>query len=159
LESIAIYNDAAGVPVALVQDQEWIISISHSHNVAFCATLPADARACGLGADIEHIEARAERFVEDYFTTAEIDRVRRAPETRRDTFVTAIWSAKEAALKALQLGLTIDTRRVNCAIDPQQYHAADWQAFEITCERTYTEKLYGWWRIWNDHVLTLAVRA
>jgi 4'-phosphopantetheinyl transferase len=159
LESIAIYNDAAGVPVALVQDQEWIISISHSHNVAFCATLPADARACGLGADIEHIESRAERFVEDYFTSAEIDRVRRAPETRRDTFITAIWSAKEAALKALQLGLTIDTRRVNCAIDPQQYHATDWLAFEITCERTYTERLHGWWRIWNDHVLTLAVRA
>jgi phosphopantetheinyl transferase len=145
--------------VALVNGRDWIISISHSHNTAFCATLPAHSTPCGLGADIEHVDAREWRFVEDYFTADEIDRVRRVPGSQRDTFITAIWSAKESALKALHLGLTIDTRRVNCAIDPRRCDTADWLTFEITCSRTFTERLQGWWRMRNDYVLTLAVRA
>ena len=159
LAAIAIYNDAAGVPVALVQGCEWIISISHSRGAAFCATVPAQGMLSGLGADIEYVDRRDWRFVEDYFTAEEIMRVRCAPERRRDTLIAAIWSAKEAALKALHLGLTIDTRRVDCLIDPRHYEATSWLAFDMTCTRTFTERLHGWWRMWNDYVLTLAVAA
>jgi len=161
LNAIGIYNDAHGVPVAMVdcggRIAEWAISISHSHDRGFSAALP-DA-SIGLGADIEYIEPREWRFVEDYYTPDEIERVHVAPIEQRATFITAIWSAKEAALKALRLGLTIDTRRVNCAIDPRRYPWQQWLEFRITCTPGYTETLRGWWRTWDDFILTMAVRA
>ena len=85
--------------------------------------------------------------------------LRSAPLEMRDTFITAMWSAKEAALKALHLGLTIDTRQVACAIDSTRYPDCGWIEFEIVCTRGYTEMLQGWWRIWNGYVLALATTA
>lgn len=161
LNMIGIYNDARGAPVAMVdcgsRIAEWAVSISHSHFCGFSAALP-DA-AIGLGVDIEHIELREWGFVEDYFTPDEIQRVRAAPIERRETLITAIWSAKESALKALRLGLTIDTRRVHCVIDPHRYSDRAWLEFDITCTSNYTESLRGWWRTWGAYVLTVAVSA
>lgn len=159
LSAIGIYNDMRGAPVAMVdcgsQIAEWAISISHSHAYGFSAALPDGA--IGLGADIEHIEVREWRFVEDYFTPDEIERVRVAPIDQRAKLVTVIWSAKEAAVKALRLGLTIDTRRVHCAIDPRCSSNRDWLEFNITCTPSHTETLCGWWRTWGEYVLTMAI--
>lgn len=161
LSAIGIYDDARGAPVAMVECgsriAEWAISISHSHDCGFSAALPDGA--IGLGADIEHIELREWRFVEDYFTPDEIERVRVAPIEQRAKLSTTIWSAKEAALKALRLGLTIDTRRVDCAIDPRRYSDDNWLEFSITCTPSDTEKLRGWWRTWGEYVLTVAFRV
>ena len=161
LDAFGIYNDARGAPVAMVdcgsRIVEWAISISHSHGCGFSAALPDGA--IGLGADIERIEQREWCFVEDYFTANEIARVRSVPVEQHATLITAIWSAKEAALKALRLGLTIDTRRVHCAIDPRRYSDHDWLEFQITCTPNGTEILRGWWRVWGEYVLTLAVVA
>jgi 4'-phosphopantetheinyl transferase len=161
LNAIGIYNDARGAPVAMIdcgsRIVERAVSISHSHACGFSAAIPDSA--IGLGADIERSEPREWRFVEDYFTSDEIDRVRAAPIDRRETLITAIWSAKEAALKALRLGLTIDTRRVHCAIDPQRYSDHDWLEFVITCTSSYIETLRGWWRTWGEYVLTVAITA
>ncbi len=164
LDAIGVYNDAHGAPVAMADCGncivEWAISISHSHACGFSAAVPTGAtdplRGVGLGADIERIELREWRFVEDYFTPDEIERVRVTPLERRETLITAIWSAKEAALKALRLGLTIDTRRVHCAIDPRRFPDRDWLTFDITCTPSYTQHLQGWWRTWGEYVLTVA---
>jgi 4'-phosphopantetheinyl transferase len=106
LNAIGIYNDARGAPVAMVDCgshiAEWAISISHSHAYGFSAALPDGA--IGLGADIEHVELREWRFVEDYFTPDEIGRVRVAPIEQRETLITAIWSAEEAALGSFATG-------------------------------------------------------
>ncbi len=159
LSAIGIYQDGRGAPVAMAdcgsRVAQWSISISHSHDCGFSAAVPDGA--LGLGADIEHIELREWRFVEDYFTPDEIERVRLAPIEQRETLITAIWSAKEAALKALRLGLTIDTRRVHCAIDPRRYSGHDWLDFNITCTPSYTETLRGWWRTWGEYTLTVAI--
>ena len=161
LNAIGIYTDARGAPVAMVdcgsRIAKWAISISHRHACGFSAALPDGA--IGLGADIEHVELREWRFVEDYFTPDEIERVRVAPIEQRAKLVTAIWSAKEAALKALRLGLTIDTRRVHCAIDPRRSSIHDWLEFNITCTPGYTETLRGGWRAWGEYVLTVAIVA
>lgn len=161
LNAIGIYNDAHGAPVAMIdcgsRIAEWAIAISHSHACGFSAAMPEGA--IGLGADIERIELREWRFVEDYFTLDEINRVRVAPIEQRETLITAIWSAKESALKALRLGLTLDTRRVHCAIDPRRYSDREWMAFDITCTSSYTERLRGWWRTWGEYVLTVATTA
>ncbi len=52
-----------------------------------------------------------------------------------DTLVTATWSAKEAVLKALQLGLTVDTRRVTvlCQFDGD---LTQWTPVEVECDST-----------------------
>jgi 4'-phosphopantetheinyl transferase len=159
LNVIGIYNDVRGAPVALVDCDSrmanWAISISHSQTCGFSAALPDGA--IGLGVDIERIELREWRFVEDYFTSDEIERVRAAPIEQRETLIAAIWSAKESALKALRLGLTIDTRRVHCVIDPRRYSDHDWLKFDITCTPGHTEILRGWWRTWGDYVLTVAI--
>jgi 4'-phosphopantetheinyl transferase len=159
LNAIGIYNDARGAPFAMIACgsciAEWAVSISHSHACGFSAAMRGSA--IGLGADMERIERREWRFVEDYFTPDEIDRVRVAPIDKREALITAIWSAKEAALKALRLGLTIDTRRVHCAIDPRRYSASDWLEFPLTCTPSYTETLRGWWRTWGESVLTIAL--
>ncbi len=161
LDAIGIYNDARGAPTAMVdcgsRIAEWAISISHSRASGFSAALPDGA--LGLGADIEHIERREQCFVEDYFTPDEIDRVHVASSEQRETLITAIWSAKEAALKALRLGLTSDTRRVHCAIDPRHYPDHAWLEFNITYTPSYTKHLRGWWRTWGAFVLTAAIEA
>lgn len=159
LNAIAVCADASGAP-RLMADcgfgiADWAVSISHARQRGFCAA--SSAASIGLGADIEHIELRDWRFVEDYFTPGEIDRVRVAAPDQRETLITAIWGAKEAAVKALHCGLTIDTRRVECAIDPFVIAGSDWVEFTIECRRGYIQHLRGWWRVWEDFVLTLAV--
>jgi 4'-phosphopantetheinyl transferase len=132
-----------------------------------------------VGADIEHIEPRPWRFVEDYFTADEIDQVRAAPAGLQDTLVTAIWSGKEAVLKALRVGLTVDTRAVSCFFQEPSgaWEAADaetvptdrtggWIPFQIRKapqpedDRPNDGRMAvwtGWWRTMEGSVLTLAV--
>jgi 4'-phosphopantetheinyl transferase len=159
LNAIAIYNDMDGSPHVMAgcgaSTAEWAVSISHSNGHAFCAATP---RLIGLGADIECIGSREWSFVEDFFTPDEITRVGRAPLDRRATIVTAIWSAKEAALKALHLGLTIDTRRISCTIDPGVSPPNQWLEFTMQCTLGCQATLRGWWRVWNEHVLVIATR-
>jgi 4'-phosphopantetheinyl transferase len=135
------------------------LSISHCNGYAFCAL--SDTAGIRVGADIERIEPRSWQFAEDYFTDEEIMLVRRAPAAERDTLITAIWSAKEAALKALRLGLSVDTRSVACAISLPD-RVSDWSRFDIACDQSLlgapaTPELIGWWRRMDDYVLTVAV--
>jgi 4'-phosphopantetheinyl transferase len=136
------------------------ISISHVRGVSFCAAMTPAHFA--LGADIEAIEARCARFVSDYFTAGEIEAVEQAAPEERDRLVTAVWSGKEAALKAVRTGLRVDTRAVSCDFSVPLGPQPDWQSFAINwrgdAAQTYP-KLVGWWRIWHDFVLTLAVSA
>jgi 4'-phosphopantetheinyl transferase len=131
------------------------VSISHSHGRAFCALVEGGL----LGADIERIERHTSQFTEDYFTEAEREIVGSAAEA--DFLTTAIWSAKEAALKALRLGLTVDTRAVTCRV--RQSPAQGWMPFEVECDASRLMRcadLIGWWRIvcldGEGFVLTLA---
>jgi 4'-phosphopantetheinyl transferase len=96
------------------------LSISHSNDRALCAVAPGAAAGC----DIERIEPRPPLFAQDYFTAAELELLEGAPPALRDTLVAAIWSAKEATLKALRLGLTVDTRAVTCVLHPPPHPPA-----------------------------------
>jgi 4'-phosphopantetheinyl transferase len=136
------------------------LSISHCDSYALCALSDA---AVQIGADIERVEPRPWQFVEDYFTEDEVMLVRHAPADQRDRLITAIWSAKEAALKALHLGLSVDTRSVICLVCmPEQ--ADHWIGFDIVCDRrllglSSTPVLTGWWRQMSSYVLTLAATS
>jgi 4'-phosphopantetheinyl transferase len=135
------------------------LSISHSGDRALCGL----GEGTHVGVDIERIERRDWQFVEDYFTADEILQVQTAPVEQYETLITTIWSAKEAALKALHLGLTVDTRSVSCSIaepDP----ARDWGDVAFALDSRLlpfgtAPALTGWWRQMDDVVLTVVMTA
>ena len=165
LTALVIEPEPGGAPrLIAASPYHWLpairdlhISISHSGDRAFCALVENR----NIGADIERIEPRDRQFVEDYFCADEILQVRQAPDVQNQTMIAAIWSAKEAALKALRLGLTVDTRSVSCFI-PALGHADDWVAFDIVHDRRLLKlsdapSLTGWWRRMDDFVLTVVL--
>jgi 4'-phosphopantetheinyl transferase len=134
------------------------LSISHSAGRALVAL---GTGGVAVGADIERVEPRGARFAEDYFTQHEHALVNAATPGARDSCITAIWSAKEAALKALRLGLTVDTRAVTCLPRPRPLLGAAWSPCPIAADPALLGRtapvLRGWWREEDGFVLTLAV--
>lgn len=111
-EALVVTNDAAGAPHALVDGApfEGTISISHRPPFGLCALTPDPALR--LGADLEVVTPRDPGLVRDFFTASEAARVAALGGRAREVAVARIWSAKEAVLKALGLGLRLDTRRI-----------------------------------------------
>jgi 4'-phosphopantetheinyl transferase len=181
LQEISVRNDPDGAPYLSTTREGRValsLSISHRDDRAFCALLapPRVADDGGssparwaVGADMERVEPRDPAFVNDFFTAAEAAHVWRCSERMRDTLVTVVWSAKEAALKVLRLGLTVDTRRVEirsaAGIDPCTDAPSDptspggWAALEIHCTLPGTPPICAWWRPCASYVLTLAAFA
>jgi 4'-phosphopantetheinyl transferase len=158
---ISILSAKDGAPEVWITEQdssnrgEFTLSISHSNGVALCAA------ACGtahlLGADIELILPRAEGFAADYFSEIEQRTVRESPRQHRACLVTAIWSGKEAALKAVRQGLRLDTRAVSCIFYRPIELSEVWQPFRVQWRDPSYPRQQGWWRIWGDYVLTIVV--
>lgn len=160
--SIVIETEPNGAPYARLTAAERLpvsLSISHCNGHAFCALISAPFGVPVVGADIEKIEPRAWAFVEDYFTPWEIDQVCRAPDAERDALITAIWSVKEAVLKAVQRGLTVDTRAVDCDLGGRAA-SDDWQPVSVRWDQRLDvpdgTSITAHWRRWGAYVLTLA---
>jgi 4'-phosphopantetheinyl transferase len=145
--------DASGFPMDWLPSP-WNLSISHSGEYAFCGV----SDAC-LGVDLERIEKRPAGFAQCYFTREETARVARARPEFQDVLATAIWSGKEAALKAVRLGLSIDTLQVICRIEPLSSIPVAWTPFHIVWDTPGRPLpgLAGWWRVHEGYVLALAV--
>lgn len=159
LDAIAIVSAPDGAPEVIVHpamrsrpegtSASLSISISHSADRAFCALREGGP----IGADIERVERRGPAFAADYCTPEELAWLAAAPAADYDMLLTAIWSAKEAALKALHLGLTVDTRDLTCL--PARAPATDWQPVTIRTALS-AAPLQGWWRAEGGFVFTLA---
>lgn len=155
LTAIVIENDGDGVPAVTLSG--YSLSISHCDGHAFCA---AAARPdIAIGADMEKIEPRLPTFAGDYFTP---DELRQLNEVTRPVLETAIWSAKEAVLKALHLGLSVDTRAVSCLFPAGVSRPGHWQPFTIHYhpQRLPPKNwpvLSGRWQIMGQYILTLAI--
>jgi len=157
-QDIAVGNDPGGAPYFTVSGRgrhPASLSISHRDTLAFCALAPAGSQL-SVGADVERVETRSRGFVQDFFTAREVERVWACSPERRDALVTLIWSLKEAVLKALRLGLRVDTRRVEVqdviGFDSMPGAAPSWQP-----ARVGAREFAAWWRPYGDYVLTLAV--
>jgi 4'-phosphopantetheinyl transferase len=132
------------------------LSISHSRDRAFCVLVWGDNQP--LGCDIEAIEPRSPGFVADYFTADERALMAAAPAEQHPTLANAIWSGKEAALKAIRRGLAEDTRLVTCL--PTRDEIADgWRPLHFRWEAAgrALPALVGRWRELEGFVLTVAV--
>lgn len=114
-EAITVAPDADGAPFVLVAGEGRLpmtLSLSHRGDLGLCAMTAG--RDAPLGADLELCEPRPDSFVQDFFTPSEIEAIHRSPDLDRAT--TEAWCLKEAALKAVKLGLRADTRHVEVAI-------------------------------------------
>ena len=162
LARIAIVPHSDGWPIVMLPDQADFpaitLSISHSGEKAFCATIEGVDRL--LGADIEAIEPRTAAFAEEYFTPLENRFMAAAPADQGTTLINAIWSGKEAALKAIRRGLAEDTRIVSCLPHPIMDSKAEWLPMRIEWDAGRTEHpmplLRGYWRVEGEYVMTLA---
>jgi 4'-phosphopantetheinyl transferase len=180
LTAISVGADPDGAPYLSVQGEGRLpasLSISHRGGRAVCALSPALSPA--IGVDLERVEPRARAFVTDFFTANEAARVWACPAERRDALVTAMWSAKEAVLKAFRHGLRMDTRAVEVRHvagldadgDPlmaeplpalalhrvgQAPGPAGWRPVQIACAVPGALRIAAWWQPEGDSVLTMA---
>ena len=147
------------------------LSISHSAGRSLVALARGDGSAdaaVAVGADVERVEPRLSAFADDYFTSEELATVSAGGEEERDRIVTTIWSAKEAVLKALGLGLTVDTRSVGVDLDPARTPPPpglsplepEWTPFGVTAAPAllHGSTIHGFTRTSGGFVLTLALR-
>ena len=150
---VSILADASGAPVASNDGNRLAltVSISHAAGHGLCMVVPAPY---AMGCDIEAIAERSAAFVGDYFTVAEQAAVASADARLQPILATLVWSAKEAALKALREGLRLDTRAVEVVLG-RGPTAAHWQPMTVIVPAT-NRRFAGWWRREQDFVLTVA---
>ncbi len=118
-------------------------NISHSENIALYAfSLTAD-----LGVDIENIRAdiEAENIAERFFATEEVQMLKHLTAEQKIAAFFAIWTKKEAFIKAIGQGLTFSLQDfvVNLAHDSKSLvsiskgHAQDWSLLTLVPEPGY----------------------
>ena len=114
-----------------------------------------------MGIDLDRVEHRDESFLTDYFTTGEQAFTRALPEHLRDLWITLAWSAKEAVLKVLGVGLRMDTRKVEIRnarnLFKSEEAEVDWKAVSVACTERKADGWHIWWRKRGEFILTLAV--
>lgn len=100
------------------------------------------------------------------FLLSDVDFNRRGPGgaaalAPADILTTAIWSGKEAVLKALREGLRIDTRRITCRFEELDALPQAWTPFTVIVDDGIATQFpgvwSGWWRVKEQFVLTMAL--
>jgi 4'-phosphopantetheinyl transferase len=154
LAEIEIQARPSGAPQVIINNQvaPVEISLSHRDGVAMCAVTDAGAE---IGCDLEAVEEHSQSFIADYFTEEERSVIARAPVSSRHLMISALWSAKESALKVLQQGLRADTRSVSVHLD-HRLTEDQWYTLQVDCIQG--EEFYGWWQAAGDHVRTIVAK-
>jgi phosphopantetheinyl transferase len=165
---ISILNQPSGEPFVLVEGHGgWSFPISISHRSAIgMAAAPTHPHA-RIGADLETIEPRDEALVRQFFTDDEAAAVEASGEAgseARNLVMARIWSAKEAVLKLVGLGLRIDTRGVVVRLTGEPFDGCPegWMPIQVGVvaalpRRDFLDGLRVVWRREPDCVLTVAV--
>jgi 4'-phosphopantetheinyl transferase len=158
LASIEIEHHPSGAPWVAVDGAPVAAEISITDRAGWAVCLvgvPANGQRIGI--DLELVEPRSGRFVDDYLTPAERAYVHsRTTADDRDAAANLLWSAKEAALKVLQVGLRADTRTVEVTVaDPTR--SDGWAPLTIVGRGS--DRFHGWWRRDGAFVLTVTSRV
>lgn len=174
LAEIEIRSSPSGAPEVswLEQPAPVAISLSHRHGTALCAIAPLGT---DLGCDLEMVEPHSDAFIADYFTAEEQTLIAQASAAVRPRLVTLLWSAKESALKALHVGLRLDTRCVVVSFPDglldelgapaaEQPGSSEYSAFPFVCLANWrplqvchghSQVFRGWWRSAGNMLQTL----
>jgi 4'-phosphopantetheinyl transferase len=120
------------------------LSIAHSQDHALALLLPLVSGTAG--ADIEQVRAWDPDFLTEMLTVAESEEVAACAADQRPYLITRLWSAKEAAVKALGLGWRLSPHQVAVAGEDKQIpHShlepaclAHWARLQITVTQAST---------------------
>jgi len=147
LRDIEIQAAPSGAPEVCLFNQDTAVSLSISHRAGKALCVVGLSRAT-LGCDLELVESRDQSFVADFFTTNEQKLINRSATDERPMLATLLWSAKESALKALQVGLRLDTTSI-------EVRPADvpWKAAEYSREDVCTDWSPLSLRVAGEHIL------
>lgn len=161
---ISVLNQPSGEPFVLIEGRggwPWPISLSHRSEIGMAA-VPA-LRHARIGADLETVEPRDSALIRQFFTDEEAAIVEASAEERNLTMA-RIWSAKEAVLKLVGLGLRIDTRGVVVSLNGEAFDGCPegWQPIDVKVvaslpHQSMLDGLRVVWRREPDCVLTVAV--
>jgi 4'-phosphopantetheinyl transferase len=169
LAAVEIHAAASGAPEVFFDGQpaDVAISLSHRAGTALCTVATV---GCTFGCDLEMVEPRSDAFVADYFTAMEQALIERASPQERPLLLALLWSAKESALKALRVGLRLDTRSVcvtlgdACLQSAGKMQASDapslpannsdaWHPMSVGYSSS--QLFAGWWRVQDNLVRTV----
>jgi len=161
---VSVLNRPSGEPYVVIEGRgEWELPISLSHRREIGLAAAPDERNLRIGADVEAVARRDPALVRQFFTRDEAELVAKSGGAA-DEVVARIWSAKEAVLKLLGLGLRIDTRHLAVGLDGGPFPGcpADWQPLLVrACAEApgppLPPSLHVVWRSEPGHVLTVAV--
>ena len=105
-KEVELLPSPTGKPILLLKGEtsSMAFSITHSHGWAVAAVSPDIPF---LGIDLEKIEHRIDAWAKDFFHPSEITGT-------GDSFLTALWTQKEAVVKLLGTGLSLNSYDVRC---------------------------------------------
>ncbi|MGH0030185.1 MAG: 4'-phosphopantetheinyl transferase family protein [Myxococcota bacterium] len=109
--ALDVRADARGAPRAFFRGRplDCELSISHRSGGVLCLVGAAGSLP---GCDLERCEERSPAFERHFLDDAERDWLGGLADGARAQAANLLWSAKESALKALRIGLDVDTRSV-----------------------------------------------
>ena len=150
---ISVLNDPSGAPYALMGESRWPFCLSLSHRSEVGLAVAATEVGIALGADVETIEPRDPALPRQFFTAREL------AWARDDQRVALVWSAKEAVLKLLGVGLRLDTRKIEISQPEEGGSEMDGWAplgVAIASEVGWDREIQLVWRVEAGHVITVA---
>jgi 4'-phosphopantetheinyl transferase len=169
LPEIAVDTASDGAPVTTfrqpITGAAYSLSLSHSHGYALCAVVEGHERP--VGADLEWVTPRDDDFAAAFLSPEEQKLIgSRLPPTHhlRHLHVNAIWSAKEAVIKALRPRKRPRLTRIQCHIPPLTAEPQTWVPFPVAypsglASATNPPQLHGWWQTLGGFVLTMVTPA
>lgn len=161
----SILNDEAGVPYVDREGQGRLsLSLSISHRGDWGLAAVALSPTARIGVDLETVEPRDPALVRQFFSASEADRVAKAASRDADRTIARIWSAKEAVLKAIGIGLRHDTRDIVVGDEiavppgaPEAWRALDMRLAPVLAARVSPRSLTLLWRDLDAHIVTVAL--
>ncbi len=161
LADIEIRRTVTGAPRVFLNDSPERVRVSISHSPRFAASAVCSGNKYrGIGIDLEKIERREESILLVAFREAEIAAMRARAEKEGgdlDICITRYWSLKEAALKAMGIGLNVDLKDVEVHEEPdgEVRITVEHEVKDRLAElggRCITAKSY----LWDEHALSVA---
>jgi phosphopantetheinyl transferase len=161
---ISVLNRPTGEPYVAIEGRtEWEFPISISHRSEVGLAAAPDEGSARIGADVETVAPRDPALARQFFTRSEAELVAEGGRAA-DEIVACIWSAKEAVLKLLGVGLRVDTRHLAVELDGERLPgcSAEWRPLAVkVCGEAagppLPPSLRVVWRREPGHVLTVAV--
>ena len=113
LSDVEVLPHESGKPVLLVRGEPCNLAFSITHSRGFAAAA-VSAMYQFLGIDLEKTEHRIDAWAADFFHPSELT-------SRDDAFLTGLWTQKEALVKLLGTGLSLNSYDVRCVNGKPQF--------------------------------------